>query len=257
MAKPELSIIGTGNVAFHLGKAWKASGIRIREVYGRSREKAEALAEQLDAEVMPSLESAASVDALILCLTDTAIEEVSRQLPGDMLQAHTSGSVGLEALASRNRGVFYPLQTFSRARSVDMSAVPVCLECAIASDREVLTDLAAALGGPLHWLDSAQRQALHVGAVFASNFPNILYQVGHEVLAKAGMPSDLLNALMLETTRKALDMPPLQAQTGPARRGDMEVMNSHLNYLSDDPELRELYARLSELIIHRTHGKEL
>ena len=60
------------------------------------------------------------------------------------------------------------------------------------------------------------------------------------------MSFDLLEPLLRETLDKAVETGPRSGQTGPARRGDTRVMESHKKMLP--PELADLYSRLSESI---------
>jgi hypothetical protein len=38
---------------------------------------------------------------------------------------------------------------------------------------------------------------------------------------------------------------PAEVQTGPAKRGDEEILKAHLEILKDDPELKGLYELIS------------
>jgi predicted short-subunit dehydrogenase-like oxidoreductase (DUF2520 family) len=54
--------------------------------------------------------------------------------------------------------------------------------------------------------------------------------------------------LIDETARKVHGLHPHDAQTGPAIRGDENVMGKHLAMLSDDPEVKEIYRIISNSI---------
>ena len=67
-------------------------------------------------------------------------------------------------------------------------------------------------------------------------------------LEREGLPFDLLLPLIDETAAKVHDLAPREAQTGPAVRYDREVINRQLDLLADRPELRQLYAAMSQSI---------
>ncbi len=87
-----IAIIGTGNVAFHLGKAFFDKGIVISEVYGRNKSLAHELANLCNSYVAPNLNDLKS-DLILICTSDDAIESIVSQLPIDSKIAYTSGAV--------------------------------------------------------------------------------------------------------------------------------------------------------------------
>jgi predicted short-subunit dehydrogenase-like oxidoreductase (DUF2520 family) len=121
-----------------------------------------------------------NVDLVIIAVTDDAIATVSDQLPFEnQLVVHTSGSVTLEGMNNKNRkGVFYPLQTFSKSKSINFKVIPICLEAENNQDYKTLEIVAQSISDVHFKVNSVQRKALHVAAVFVSNFVNHLYQIG-------------------------------------------------------------------------------
>ena len=196
------------------------------------------------------------VDVTIISVTDDAIAEVSNRIPFEnQLVVHTSGSLSMEALADKNRkGVFYPLQTFSKSKEVDFKLIPICLEAQNDNDFKKLELLAKTISNSVTTIDSEQRKALHVAAVFVSNFTNHLYQIGNEICLENNIPFDILKPLIQETANKILTLSPSEAQTGPAKRNDTQTINTHLNFLSDDNQ-KDIYKILTKSIID--NGKKL
>lgn len=241
-------IIGSGNVAQHLAKAIDASGqATLVQLYARHPEK---LAHLFPEEkITSSLKDLAEADIYIISVTDDAIAEVSSKLPFEgKLVAHTSGSVAMEQLDGKNRrGVFYPLQTFSKSKEVDFSKVPLCLESEIEADYTILETLANALSQTVYSIDSKQRQALHVAAVFVSNFSNHMYALGNAICRENDIPFSILNPLITETADKVSTLSPIQAQTGPAIRHDQKTIEKHLDFLKDDNP-RNIYKILTQSI---------
>ena len=165
---------------------------------------------------------------------------------------HTAGSILMSALhdagASRY-GVFYPMQTMSKSNIVPLDNVTIFIESNSDDDAAYLQSLASSLSNKVVYATSEQRSFLHVAAIFACNFPNALYCMVAELLESKGLPFDSMLPLIDEAARKVHDMPPLAAQTGPAKRGDHNVMNAHKAMLSD--ELASIYEAMSNYIMKR------
>ncbi|MFN9114489.1 MAG: Rossmann-like and DUF2520 domain-containing protein, partial [Bacteroidota bacterium] len=159
-----------------------------------------------------------------------------------------SGTLPITALSKKNRrAVFYPLQTFSRVRSVDFTTIQICLETEFHEDYEVLQTLAHVLSEKTYPINSEQRRALHVAAVFVNNFVNQMYQVGFEICAENNISFEILKPLINETAEKIKLMTPLEAQTGPAKRNDEKTIKSHLDFLQNK-ERQALYKLLTQTI---------
>ncbi len=247
-------LIGAGNVATSLGCALHRQGITVRQVFSRTLQSAQALASPIGAEATDRWELIRNDASLyIVSLPDDVIlREVSRIAAGreQALLVHTAGSVPMqvwEGYASRY-GVFYPLQTFSKARKVDLRQVPLFVEANTAEDAQWLRSLAGELSERVYEADSTQRKALHLSAVFSCNFVNHLYAIGEELLQRNGLPFEALLPLIDETARKIHELSPRLAQTGPAVRHDEKTMQSHLEALTDLPEWQQLYRTLSQSI---------
>ena len=198
-------ILGAGNVGTHLCKAIHASeGIKLVQWYNRS--KINSINHMTAVEQCNNLSKLATADVYIMAVSDNHVESLSNQLPFEnRLVVHTSGSVPMRHLNKKNRrGVFYPLQTFSKSAELDFKNVPICIETTIKKDRSFLTSLAKAIGSPSYKINSEQRQTLHLSAVFVNNFTNQLYRIAHELVDKQGLDFEILNPLILETAKKVI-----------------------------------------------------
>ncbi len=173
----------------------------------------------------------------------------------NQLVIHTSGTLALDALDNKNRrGVFYPVQTFSKSKEVNFNTIPVCLEAENDVDFQTLVTLAKAVTHSINNVNSQQRKALHIAAVFVSNFTNHLYQIGNEICIENQLPFDLLKPLIQETANKIVTLSPAESQTGPAKRRDTETVNAHLGFLTNENQ-KEIYKILTQSIID--NGKKL
>lgn len=255
-----VSFIGSGNLAWHLAPALDNVGYSVREVYSKNPKQAAALVGRLyQAHVNISLDFSASTSKIfIVAVTDDVIEEVVQKLivPDDAIVVHTSGSQPLSVLndaGTENTGVFYPLQTFSKAKKISFKEIPIFVESESTDVEKVLLKMAKALSGKVKRITSEERKALHVSAVFASNFSNHMLTVARAVADQHGLDFDLLKPLIAETLNKSLEIGPHKAQTGPAVREDFEILESHMEFLKETPELAEIYKVVSQHIID-THS---
>ncbi|WP_298761676.1 Rossmann-like and DUF2520 domain-containing protein [uncultured Psychroserpens sp.] len=247
-------ILGAGNVAHHLYKAFVSSEtVSVKQRYNRHIKSLEAY--KTDVAITDDLNQLVEADIYIIAVSDDAIAELSEQLPFEnRFVVHTSGSVSAYDLDKKNRrGVFYPLQTFSKSANIDFSQVPICLETLMKKDYMALKNLASAISTITKRVNSDQRAALHLAAVFVNNFTNQLYRVAHEITESQGAEFDLLKPLILETANKVQDHSPYKAQTGPAKRNDKKTIKRHLKLL-DNEHHKDLY-KLLTASIKNTHGR--
>lgn len=248
-------LIGAGNVAQHLLLAFQqAKDIKLIQILARHPKE---LTHLLDTQYITSdYTQLKEADLYIIAVSDNAITSVSSQIPfKNKLVVHTSGSIEMNVLDSKNRkGVFYPLQTFSKIKPVDFNQIPIALEAENDNDYAVLETVANAISPHVYHINSEQRKALHVAAVFVCNFVNHLYKIGNDICIENNVSFELLKPLILETANKIISLSPDEAQTGPAKREDTITINSHLKFLKENNQ-KELYRLLTQSIIH--HGKKL
>jgi len=242
-------IIGSGNVAQHLIKAFaKSNKINVVQVFSRNKESVSSLLDS--SKITNTYAEITNADLYIIAVSDNVIHEVSKNLPfQNKLVVHTSGSMAMADLDDKNRkGVFYPLQTFSKSKEVDFREIPFCLETENQEDYQLLETVAQSISEKVFHINSEQRKALHVSAVFVNNFVNHLYQIGNDICNENNIPFEILLPLIQETTNKISTLSPKEAQTGPAKRGDTQTINLHLAFLSDDTQ-KEIYKILTKSII--------
>lgn len=252
-----ITFIGSGNVAWHFGKAFVAAGHSIDAVYSRQSSNAKALADLFfGCSVAVHTDfSKSNSDIFIIAISDSAIEKVVSEvtIPENAIVAHTSGSVPMKVLNKFPRhGVFYALQTFTKEKELNLSEVPFGIEASDEATYKKLNELALSLSEKVQPINSAQRKIVHIAAVFACNFTNHLFSISESILKKEQLDFSLLQCLIKETVQKSLEIGPRKAQTGPAIRGDEKIIQQHLDYLSNEPEIQELYKLFSDRI-----GKKL
>lgn len=238
-------LLGSGNVATHLFQAFsKANGVEVVQVFSRTISKD--FPETLQTSDYKEINAA---DVYIICVSDSAISSVSSQLSFEnRLVVHTSGSTDINVLDSKNRkGVFYPLQTFTKNKSVDFSQIPICIETEVPSDFEIIEKLAKSVSNSVYLINGNQRKALHVSAVFVCNFTNHLYTIGNTICEENNIPFEILQPLIEETAKKIKSLSPSESQTGPAVRNDQKTIEKHIDFLTNENQ-KEIYKILTKSI---------
>ncbi|RED48222.1 Rossmann-like and DUF2520 domain-containing protein [Seonamhaeicola aphaedonensis] len=247
-------ILGAGNVATHLYKAFKkAENISVKQWYNRNIKSLNGYKNKVD--VTDDFSKLKDADIYIIAVSDDAVSNVSSKIPFEnKLVVHTSGSVNVHDLDKKHkRGVLYPLQTFSKSTNLNFLDIPICIETIDKKDYHTLKSLATSISNTVKKVNSNQRQVLHLAAVYVNNFTNQLYRIGHEITESEGAEFDLLKPLIQETARKVQELSPYMAQTGPAKRNDKKTIKKHLKLLKSEHHLN-IYNLLTESI-QKTHGR--
>ena len=231
-------IIGKGNVATNLDYAFRKKGIVCEMVSSRE-----------------GLDELPLANVYIYAVKDEALAAVVAQVKGKerAMHLHTSGSMPISVFGDDkpHAGIFYPFQTFSKARVIeDFSTVPVFFEARGIDDISAVYSLALTITSHVYEATQHDRERLHVAGVYACNFTNLMYNMAAELLQHTHIPFSALLPLIDETAAKMHSLSPRDAQTGPARRGDVNVMAHHLELLDD--EKRQLYSILSDAIRKRS-----
>jgi predicted short-subunit dehydrogenase-like oxidoreductase (DUF2520 family) len=240
-----VSVLGYGNVAWHLVKAFEASSsIKLIQVYSRNTIDDK----DFKAPNITDLNQLLPAQIYIIAIPDDAISSFSKQLEfKEALVVHTSGSISIEALKCKShKGVFYPLQSFSKNKSINFKEIPITLEANNQRDLNLLKDLAKSLSSLIYEIDSHQRKQIHVAAVFVNNFVNYLYNIGEDLCLSNNIDFNILKPLIKETALKIKNLSPKEAQTGPAKRFDKNTIENHLTILPK--EYQEIYTLLTNSI---------
>ena len=232
-------IIGQGNVATNLDYAFRKKGIVCEMVSSRE-----------------GLDELPLANVYIYAVKDEALAEVVAQVKGKerAMHLHTSGSMPISVFGDDkpHAGIFYPFQTFSKARLIeDFSTVPRFFEARGIDDISAVYSLALSITSHVYETTQHDRERLHVAGVFTNNFTNLMYTMAAELLQNTHIPFKALLPLIDETAKKIHTLAPRDAQTGPARRGDENVMRHHLSLLGN--EQQKVYQLLSEEILRRNH----
>tara|TARA_Y100000991_G_C21882032_1_gene309839 strand:- start:29 stop:775 length:747 start_codon:yes stop_codon:yes gene_type:complete len=239
-----LSIIGSGNVGKHfIALVQNSKDLNLIQWVSRSESCYQKIKTTSD---FKNIEKA---DVYVICVSDSSIHEVSKTLNlRNQLIVHTSGINHFNILCDNNRrGVFYPLQTFTKGNKTHELEIPMCIESEYNEDIKLLIDLCKYLNLKYYQVDYEKRKILHLAAVFSNNFSNHLYSIAYKITKNNNIDFDILKPLIQETANKILLLEPAKAQTGPARRNDRVTINDHLKLLKND-DYKKLYKTFTELI---------
>ncbi len=255
-------IIGTGRMAYHLGHAIRKAGHGIIGITGRDAQKLADLSRFLECPALRWNQDLPAADITVIATSDDAITGVSERIKERSgIVAHTAGAVDLDVLAPHaHRGVLWPIQTLSHGAPTDLSDIPLIVDGNTTEAREGMLKLARSISGSVLQLTHAQRERLHLAAAITSNRPVFLVREAQRLLRQENLPPGLLMPLWRTTANNVSTIGPDHALTGPAHRGDTRSVRKHLDQLTDEPDLRRIYADLSRMIMkaydHPTDGLE-
>ncbi|MDH6251599.1 putative short-subunit dehydrogenase-like oxidoreductase (DUF2520 family) [Chryseobacterium sp. H1D6B] len=242
----QIVIIGSGNVAYHLAKAFVYKGIPIAQIFGRNEESLNKISEEL--QLSYSIKDLKDADLYIICVSDNSVEDVSKLITKkDCLVAHTSGSLPKEILKGEYRkSSLYPLQTFSKSKNLNYGKIPFFIEAENENDENILFELASKVSENVMKGSYEKRKYIHLTAVFACNFVNHLFARAKEISDSQEIPFEYFLPLIDETVQKIHEIEPKSAQTGPAVRNDVRVLQLHEQLLKD--ESLEIYKTMNHSI---------
>lgn len=239
----KIDIIGKGKVGTCLNDAFSSAGADLRLVNSRTFEG-----------IRPE------ADLVLIAVSDQAIHEVSKRLMESQtyagkkpVVAHVSGTTPLEVLEDwGRRGVFYPLQTFSKESEIDFRQVALLAEWNCSEAESTLRNACDILDAHFSMIDGEQRKAVHLAAVFCCNFLNEMIASAYSIMEENGLPEKILTPLIETTIAKALALGPEKVRTGPASRGDLMTISRQMDALKDKKGLRDVYESVTGLILEKT-----
>lgn len=259
-----LNIVGCGAVGTTLGAAWNRIGFfRIHQLLSRSAESARRASISIGAGTpLSNIAELQPADVWMLAVPDDQLDEVVSGLVPLIGKAklvfHCSGSMSSQLL-KRLQLVDVPPAVASMHPLLGFSDPALALRqltgayATLEGDREgveLLSDAARALGLQPVAIDAARKTYYHAGCVFASNYMVTLIKIARDLLGYSGIdPQEALAMLRPLTERNlqsAFDLGPAAALTGPIVRGDVAVVERHIEALQlMFPEVVDLYLNLA------------
>jgi predicted short-subunit dehydrogenase-like oxidoreductase (DUF2520 family) len=247
-----IGFIGAGKVAWHLAPALAKSGQEIVQVISRSALSAQKLGDRLGCQHSNNITDLFK-DAEILFLTvpDHSLIEIINDISDYRgLVIHTSGTFSPLRFACQKykHGGLYPLQTFTIGRSIEMSTVPVFVEGSEPAVARIIYGIAEGFTSRVYEMSFEERRWMHLAAVWANNFSNFMLSEAYRILNLRGHDPAWLEPLIRETFDKAIMIGPGRAQTGPAIRCDDITLRKHLDMLTNEADMQEMYRLISTSI---------
>ena len=243
----KINIIGRGNVASQFVKKFNTiPKLKILHWYSRSFEKT---VDNNGIKRTNNLKDLKNADINFLMVSDDVVKKISKKITNKTFTVHSSGIHNLEELNNKGgKGIFYPIQTFSKKKDVEFKNLPICIESDTKSNFLKLKNLIKLLEAKPVIMNSNNRKYLHLSATIVNNFTNHLYTNAKDICIENNIPFVLFKNLINETTSNALSLSPRKSQTGPAKRNDRETINKHLELLENN-SFKKVYKTLTESII--------
>ncbi len=246
-------VIGAGNLGTRMSIALDSVGHKALQNINRSEEKGKMLAEKLGAAFYHEVNIHKDADIVFIATNDDSIPGIISEISTfDGLIVHVSGSTPISVFESyvRNYGVFYPLQSFTADVEVDFKNIPLLIEASDPVNLAILNQTANSISENVFVMDSDTRLKCHLAAVIAANFSNHFIALGEAMLKEANLPKDIIHPLIDEMFLKIRKYGAYKAQTGPARRNDIVILEKHKEALKNKPGLQNLYTFVSDSIIN-------
>jgi predicted short-subunit dehydrogenase-like oxidoreductase (DUF2520 family) len=247
----KIGIVGSGNLATHFVKGFQDCGFPVEFIHSRNQRTGRALAKKSKVKFVAELPDATSHPFLLfICTGDSSIQELFRRFDNSgYYLIHSSGMLPLLKSSKTLTGVFYPVQTFSKTQAVNWKEIPICIESRNSKLEKILLQIGRKLSGKTMLLSSEKRAHLHLSAVFANNFVNANYTMAMQLLKAQHIPFSLLEGLISQTARNAIEQNPALVQTGPAKRHDVETIKAHQKLLKGKTKERKVYDLLTEWLL--------
>ena len=193
-----------------------------------------------------ALQPEVALDAVLLCVPDSAIAAMAAAVAPGPLVGHCSGATSLEPLTPHEAFSLHPLMTVT-ADGAEFEGATAAIDGT--SDRALSTaeSLARAAGMHVVRVEPEDRAAYHAAASLASNFLVTLEAAAERLAATAGVDRQMLVPLVRATVDNWSTLGATQALTGPVARGDEATVTRQRNAVAErTPELLPLFDALTE-----------
>ena len=243
-----LGIVGGGRAAWAFGSAWKRIGWPLTGVWLRDESRSR-ITELLGTPRLDIDDLARDSELLLVGVSDRAIPEVAAKIPEtESLIFHASGAM----LSVRGGFSLHPLKSLAPVgEPSDLIETLLVFE---GEHRRTAKLIAAAVGARFAEVAAEQKALYHAAAVFGSNYVAAMLDISERLLARAGI--DNSRATLVALAHSAIENwrshTGEKRFTGPAARGDEDVMQRHIDALRDDPQLKQVYELLAAEIAGST-----
>ncbi len=271
MAKPQIAIVGPGNLGTALAVSLRNAGYSIETVIAHSRgeslRKAQRLARRVDGHARVDM-AGAKAQLIWLCVPDAEIARAAQALAEiapwkGRVVLHSSGALTSDELRPLQRrgaavGSLHPLMTFVLGSLPSFAGLPFAIEgdtAAVRIARQIVRDL----GGQANSIRRKDKAAYHAWGTFASPLLTALLATMERIAEIAGVNRTVARRRMMPILRQtlanynALGAP--DSFSGPIIRGDIETIRRHLRVLKSVPAAREVYSSLARAALQYLPAK--
>lgn len=239
-----LGILGGGRAAWAYGTAWRRIGWPLAGVWLRPESKSR-LPELLETPRRHVLDLAAESELLLVAVSDAAVETVVTRIPPtEAIIFHASGALP----APKGGFALHPLKALPPVgEASDLSDTLLVFQ---GEHRRTARLVATAVGARFAEVTAEQKPLYHAAAVFGANYVAAILDISADMMRRAGLGDvrgDIVALAQSAIENWALHDDPKRF-TGPAARGDQEIMSRHLAAIGDDPQVAEIYKLLAAWI---------
>ncbi len=257
---PNTFVVGAGPVATALAGGLRLAGVPVLGLWGRRPAAARAAAATAGVAAFspapPDLLLEAEI--LVLAVRDDAVAEVATRLVGTGLVgerhvllhcsgAHAAAEVFAPVIGKVGGvGTLHPLRAIADPRAAMRTWKGTVF--GVEGDepgRAAATRIAQSLGGTALAIDGAAMARYHAAAAIASNYVVAVLDAAVGLLRDAGIDEQAALAALVPLASGAISNVGARGLadglTGPIRRGDSGTVARHLEALTSDPALHELY----------------
>ena len=240
-----LGILGGGRAAWAFGSAWKRIGWPLSGVWLRDESHSH-IPELLGTARMDLADLAGESELLLIAVSDRAIPECANAIPdSEAIVFHASGSL----LALRGGFSLHPLKALPPVgEPSDLEGTLLVFE---GEHPRTAKLIATAVGARFAEIAANQKALYHAAAVFGANYVAACLDISQQLMTRVGL-GDVREDLValahsaIDNWRRNTDA---RRFTGPAARGDTEVMQRHLDALAEDPQLAQIYELVAGQIL--------
>ena len=193
----------------------------------------------------------------IISVPDDQISAVSQKLSqtdiswDEKFVIHLSGSHDSTALKDleiegATIGSLHPLQTFKSGDGADRFNGIWFSGQGSDNILSLLTTLIEPTGGHLRKLSSSQKSAMHLAAVFASNYLVSLMEIVDQITSENNIDDglEMLEPIVRQTFENIISNKPVGSLSGPVARGDLSTIEKHLEQLQNNSDQLKLYCQM-------------
>ncbi len=245
-------IIGTGNIAWFLGKKLTAAGNKCIGVYSHNLKAASELSDILLAAHFGTISDVSKdADVCFIAVSDTAISIVASQISfTKTVLIHTGGAVELKQImcAAKDCAVLWPIYSIQKNNIPSHRNIPCGWEATTPKAEKYVLAMGHTFSDNLFEAKGEQRKWLHLAAVMNNNFINHLLTISEEICLENNIQFSVLYPILEQTFENIKNHSPKTVQTGPAIRRDYTTINEHLALLQKHPKWQNIYQTITESI---------